>query len=72
MTSTVTSLPSIPAGLRWQIKHKRAWKYLTLQRQTWYGWKTIAKQSVNPSGMTVQAALVSCALDIIDSRSVAA
>ena len=70
-TKEAPAFPSLPAGFRWRVKHKRAWAFLALQRETWYGWKTIRLTSVNPIGMTYNQALVSTARDILDSRATA-
>lgn len=64
---TTTELPSLPAGMRWKIKHKRAWAFLALQKETWWGWKTVRTMSLNPSGMSFKAAVASCAYDILDA-----
>jgi hypothetical protein len=58
-------LPSLPDGERWEIKNKRSWQFLCLKRKTWYGWKTIGQQSLEPSGLGLQYALTCASEDIL-------
>lgn len=74
MTTAVQTpaLPSLPNGMKWEVRYKRAWAFLALRRKTWYGWKTVRITSVNPKGMSYQQALCSTALDLLDLDTVKA
>jgi hypothetical protein len=65
---STTQLPSLPAGFRFRRINKRAWVFMALQKETWYGWKTISKASVDPIGLTLQQALISTAYDLADAQ----